>query len=97
MLLEAQASGLPIIAVDEGGPSGIISDGVSGLLRPADPELLAEALCSLTSQPLLAERLARGGLENIAERTWTASLTRLADGYSRALDRDVSQAEAIAV
>ena len=96
VLLEAQASGLPIVAVDEGGPSGIISDGVSGLLRPADPELLAEALCSLAGQPLLAERLALGGLENIAERTWTASLTRLADGYSRALDRDLSEAEAIA-
>lgn len=97
VLLEAQASGLPVVAVDEGGPRGIVSDGVSGLLRPADPELLAEALCSLASQPLLTQRLARGGLENIAGRTWAASLERLASGYRVALDRSGQQLEAVAV
>ncbi len=97
VLLEAQASGLPIVAVDEGGPRGIVTDGSSGLLRPADPELLAEALCSLVSQPLLAQRLARGGLESIADRTWAASLERLASGYRAALDRSGDQVEAVAV
>lgn len=97
VLLEAQASGLPVVAVDEGGPRGIVSDGVSGLLRPANPELLAEALCSLASQPLLTQRLARGGLENIADRTWAASLERLASGYRVALDRSGEQLEAVAV
>ncbi len=34
VLQEAQASGLPVIAVAENGPLSIIEDDVSGLLRP---------------------------------------------------------------
>ncbi len=85
VLLEAQASGLPVVAVDEGGPRAIIDDGRTGLLRPADAAALADALCELAAAPLLRERLALGGLAAAAERTWEASFARLAEGYRRTL------------
>jgi glycosyltransferase involved in cell wall biosynthesis/predicted metal-dependent phosphoesterase TrpH len=85
VLLEAQASGLPVIAVAEGGPCAIVDDGVTGLLRPAEVEALADAVVELAAAPLQRERLAQRALEAVRERTWGRSLARLADGYSRAL------------
>jgi len=87
VILEAQASGLPVVAVAEGGPQSLIEDGRSGLLRPADAGALAEAVTALAGSPVLHERLAEGGLASVAERAWEASLGRLADGYRMALAR----------
>ncbi|HEY5142582.1 MAG TPA: glycosyltransferase [Solirubrobacteraceae bacterium] len=85
VLLEAQASGLAVIAVDEGGPRAIVRDGHTGLLCPPDADALAAALLELGSRPLLRRRLAAGALTDVRERTWERSLERLADGYARAL------------
>ena len=86
VLLEAQASGLAVVAVGEGGPASIVTDGVTGRLCPADAGDLAAVVCELAAAPLQRERLARSALEAVRERTWERSLERLADGYRRALD-----------
>ncbi|HEV7805260.1 MAG TPA: glycosyltransferase [Solirubrobacteraceae bacterium] len=85
VLLEAQASGLAVVAVGEGGPTSIVSDGATGRLCPADAGDLAAVVCELAAQPLQRERLARSALESVRERTWERSLQQLADGYRRAL------------
>jgi glycosyltransferase involved in cell wall biosynthesis/predicted metal-dependent phosphoesterase TrpH len=88
VILEAQASGLPVVAVAEGGPLSLIEDRVSGLLCPADAERLASAVLELAGSPLLREHLALGGLETVRQRTWEQTLERLAAGYGRALGDD---------
>jgi glycosyltransferase involved in cell wall biosynthesis/predicted metal-dependent phosphoesterase TrpH len=85
VLLEAQASGLPVVAVAEGGPCSIVEDGITGLLRPPDSAALAGAVVDLARAPLQRERLAQRALESVRERTWERSLARLAGGYRRAL------------
>jgi glycosyltransferase involved in cell wall biosynthesis len=85
VILEAQASGLPIVAVAEGGPLSLIDDGTSGLLREADAEQLANAMLELAGSPLLREHLSRGALRAVRLRTWERTLQRLADGYGHAL------------
>src|SRR6266536_4038108 len=85
VLLEAQASGLAVVAVAEGGPCSIVSDGITGLLRPPDVAALASAVVDLAQAPLQRERLAQRALEAVRERTWERSLARLAGGYRRAL------------
>ena len=85
VVLEAQASGLAVVAVGEGGPLALVKDGRTGLVRGADPELLADAVCELAASPVLRRRLASAALESVESRTWDAALARLADGYGRAL------------
>ena len=84
-MLEAQASGLPVIAVDAGGPPSLVRDGVSGLLRPPEADALAGAVLELAAAPVWRDRLARGGLAATRGRTWERALGRLAAGYGRAL------------
>ncbi|MEA2256764.1 MAG: hypothetical protein QOG35_2809 [Solirubrobacteraceae bacterium] len=85
VLLEAQASGLPVVAVAEGGPCSIVQDGVTGLLRPADATALAGAVVDLAATPGGRARLAEQALRAVRERTWERALGRLGDGYRRAL------------
>jgi glycosyltransferase involved in cell wall biosynthesis len=85
VVLEAQASGLPVVAVDEGGPSALVEDGRTGLLRAADPDELANAVCELAASPALRRRLSAAALESVRVRSWDAALERLAEGYERAL------------
>ncbi len=88
VVLEAQASGLPVVAVGEGGPASLIEPGETGLLDAAEPEALAEAVLQVAGAPLLAQRLRRAGLAAVRARTWEASLERLAQGYHAALARE---------
>ncbi len=86
VILEAQSSGLPVLAVNAGGPAELIEDGRSGCLVAAEPEALANALRGLARREAIRERLSAGGLLAVRERSWSRSLTQLAAGYTRVLD-----------
>ncbi|MDQ2761179.1 MAG: glycosyltransferase [Actinomycetota bacterium] len=97
VILEAQASGLPVVAVAEGGPATLIRSGETGLLVPLHADTLADAVLTLIASPLLRERLRRAALSAVRGRTWDAALARLGDGYRRALgERASDQARSIA-
>lgn len=85
VVLEAQASGLPVVAVAEGGPLSLIEHRCSGLLCAPEARALADAVLELTSAPALRERLALGGLAAVRERTWERALQRLGDGYRQVM------------
>ncbi|MGB2757972.1 MAG: glycosyltransferase family 4 protein [Acidimicrobiia bacterium] len=62
-LLEAMAAGTAVISTDcESGPSEIVTHGIDGLLVPTDdPDALATAIVTLTSDPELRKRLGHAG------------------------------------
>jgi glycosyltransferase involved in cell wall biosynthesis len=85
VVVEAQASGVPVIAVRAGGPADLIEEWRSGLLcEPSAEEIAAKLLRVVDSQALRA-RLIRGGLAVAAERSWEGALAQLAEGYRLAL------------
>ncbi len=87
VIAEAQASGLPVIAVNEGGPAALIRDRRTGWLCDPNPEELAAAVAQLAASPFLRERIARAALAEVRGRTWEAALAQLGAGYATALAR----------
>ncbi len=87
VIVEAQASGLPVVAIGLGGPASLVEDRRTGWLCAAEPEQLAAAVAQLAASRFLRARLGAAGREAARERSWEASLAQLAAGYDRALGR----------
>ncbi len=67
-LLEAMASGIPVVATRVGGNLEVVREGETGLLVPAeDPEALAEAISTLLRDPVLARRLGEAGAARVRD------------------------------
>ena len=85
VIVEAQASGLPVVAVGEGGPASLIRDRQTGWLCRPDPDELAAAVAQLAASPFMRERIGRAAAGAVHGRTWEAALGQLAAGYGRAI------------
>jgi glycosyltransferase involved in cell wall biosynthesis len=79
VLVEALASGTPIVATDVGGVRAALEDGRAGLLvPPSNAEALAAAVLRLSDDEGLRSSLAARGLELARERTMEAEAERVA-------------------
>jgi sucrose-phosphate synthase len=66
-LLEAAASGLPLVATENGGPVDIIGNCRNSLLvDPLDKTAIAEALLTILENPELWHEFSANGLRNVA-------------------------------
>ncbi len=67
-LLEAAASGLPIVATNDGGPRDIIANCQNGLLiDPLDETVIEKALLRMLTEPDQWEQWSRQGLAGVHE------------------------------
>ena len=70
-ILEAQASGVPVIASDTGGIPDIIEDGKTGILvEPKNSEQIANAVIKVFSDPNFTETLAYNALQEVKQYDW---------------------------
>ena len=69
VIIEAQASGVPVVATEVGGVVDIIEHEKTGLLvPPADSKAMAEAIVRYFKDPLLAENMAENALKKVQEK-----------------------------
>jgi len=93
---EAQASGIPVIAPDAGGPSQLIESGVNGILvDPNEPLGYRKALQSLLQSDGQREAIAANALNGVAGRSWASNNRKLIDYYLEAISITAAKIEAI--
>lgn len=69
VLVEASATGLPIVSTHVGGIPEVVSHGVNGfLVQPADPDALAAAVLDLATNPNLRQQMGSAGRQLVTER-----------------------------
>jgi glycosyltransferase involved in cell wall biosynthesis len=89
VLIEAMASGLPVLATEYPGVRAVVDDGVNGVMVPrGDAGAVAAALDRLADAgPAERERLGANGREK-AEREWSWArlLDRMDEAYRGAID-----------
>jgi len=84
-LIEAAASGLPVVATRDGGPPDIIAHCENGVLvDPLDSTDIARGLLEVMSDVRTWQRYARRGISGVARHyTWDAHVEK----YLKAVDR----------
>jgi len=88
VVLEALASGLPVVGVAEGGTVENVRDGVNGVLcSPRDPVAFAEAITRVTADAGLRGELSRNARRWAEARSWSAAFEPLIRGYEELASR----------
>jgi sucrose-phosphate synthase len=89
-LLEAAASGLPVVATDDGGPADIIGECENGVLvDPLDAEAMGRAIARALEDPDRWSTWSRTGVQRVhAAFSWASHATRYAETVGRLLRQD---------
>jgi glycosyltransferase involved in cell wall biosynthesis len=90
VLLEAQASGKPVVAFDVGGVKEAVRDGETGFLaKRGSIDELADALLRLLSDKTLREKMGINGRKFVSENfTWQICADKMLVTYREALSRN---------
>ena len=94
VVLEAMASGLPVIAAPEGGVRDHLRDGVNGLTYDAGDAGRdgARAWCCWSTEWEFTRRLARGARRTAEGLSWDRELDRLDASYREVCGRGTAPA-----
>lgn len=94
VLLEAMASGIPVVATDIPGYATVLESGVNGLLTPPRNSLeLAVAMNYLLDHPTLRQQFSQAGLLNVRDYAWPHVARNVLDYYYTLLDARSSRIE----
>ena len=88
MLLEAQSSGVPVVAFDVGGVGEAVQNGETGFLaKIGNTNEFAEAILKLLSDASLRERMgANGRIFVVNNYTWNICAEKMLQVYCESLN-----------
>jgi glycosyltransferase involved in cell wall biosynthesis len=81
-LLEAMATGCPVICTDAHGNRDFCEDEANCLMAAPTEAAVASAITRLLGDPALRERLSRAGIETAARYGWPGRIDPLEEFYS---------------
>lgn len=86
VVLEAQASGTPVVGVDALAVPEMARHGVSGIIVPPyDVRAMAQAFCALASDAALRERFGRAGMREVRTHDLDLAVDQLERTYGELL------------
>ncbi|MBI2796985.1 MAG: glycosyltransferase family 1 protein [Gemmatimonadetes bacterium] len=94
VLLEAMASGLPVLGADSGPTRELLDEGRGALFPAANPGALATAVLALADDPARRVRMREAGLAYARVRSWDAIFDDLVLDYREAIAEAAAEAAA---
>jgi glycosyltransferase involved in cell wall biosynthesis len=93
VILEAMASGLPVVALRAGGVGESVQSGSTGtLVDPSEPPgTFASALVKLIEQPEERRRMAQAARDYALRQNWDTIMAALRDRYQRVIATDATR------
>jgi glycosyltransferase involved in cell wall biosynthesis len=96
VVLEAMASGLPIVATDWGGPADYVDGSCGILVQPASRDSfvagMTDAMLKLAADPVLRRRLGEAGRKKAVDVfDWQRKVDRILEIYLRTATRNADQ------
>lgn len=92
VVLEAMASGLPVITVDSGGVKDSMVDNYNGILcKPRNTESFMLAIERLLEDEALSAEMGRNARTYALEKSWSSVFDRLVSDYGTVLERTEGQ------
>jgi glycosyltransferase involved in cell wall biosynthesis len=86
VILEAMASGLPVVAADQGGSAALVKHGETGFLVPAhDSAAFHQRVRQLLSDASLRTRMSAAARAYAQQQAWSAVMRALEGYYAEAL------------
>ena len=77
VIIEAQASGVPVIVSDSGGPKELVQDNENGLITKShDVDDFTSAIRTLVTDPALRERMGNCARKSVIARSWPGAFRK---------------------
>ncbi|MEO6724790.1 MAG: glycosyltransferase [Blastocatellia bacterium] len=90
VVLEAQASGVPAIVSDQGGPKFILQDGISGIVAK-DGQGFLDATLHLTRHPDLCGRMREAARAQACRASWDNVFEQVYQAYEVCVQRAIAE------